>query len=216
MPSARTRPHLLSLVSTRSDSPAPRTDDELIDAVLSGDERVAREFHDRLLPVIERSIHRVLRAPADVHGDLVQIAFEEVVETLFRNKFARACSLKTWADRIASRVALHALRERYRERRTAATTDDEFEPSCLTDAEGQAQTRAQLRWVQEQLAAMKPRRAEVLVLHDFEGYELGEIALMMGISVSSAQSLLVRARRQILREHERRGARARLFRGEVK
>lgn len=213
MPTARTRPYPLTLVATRPSEPAPRTDDELIDAVLAGDERIAREFHDLLLPVIERSIHRVLRTHPSAHGDLVQIAFEQVVETLFRNKFARACSLKTWADRIASRVALHALRERYRERRTASEDDEPVDLVGATDPEGQVQARVQLRWLQAQLAAMKPRRAEVLLLHDLEGYELGEIALLMGISVTSAQSLLVRARRQILREHDRRASRARLFRG---
>jgi DNA-directed RNA polymerase specialized sigma24 family protein len=55
--------------------------------------------------------------------------------------------------------------------------------------------------------AMSPDKAMVLVLHDVLGHELVEIAAMLGISTSAAQSRLVRARRDFA---ERMGPEQRL------
>jgi DNA-directed RNA polymerase specialized sigma24 family protein len=45
---------------------------------------------------------------------------------------------------------------------------------------------------------MSPKKAMVLVLHDVLGHELAEVSVMLGISVSAAQSRLVRGRRDLL------------------
>jgi DNA-directed RNA polymerase specialized sigma24 family protein len=46
---------------------------------------------------------------------------------------------------------------------------------------------------------MSPKKAMVLVLHDVLGHDLTEVSVMLGVSVSAAQSRLVRGRRELLR-----------------
>jgi len=46
---------------------------------------------------------------------------------------------------------------------------------------------------------MKSTHAEAVFLHDVLGHELAEIAIMTQVSVSAAQSRLVRGRRELFR-----------------
>jgi len=184
--------------------PQRRDEGELIDAIQRGDERVAAEIYERLIGVVDRTLYRVLgRREAD-HRDLVQSTFEQVVLTLSTGRFARACSLETWASVLATHIGLKALRSRRREDRDMERTQDpERESSTFfTDAERQLDARAQLFEVRKHLAEMNPNQATTLFLHDGLGHNLSEIALMTGASVAAAQSRLVRGRRELGRRIE--------------
>jgi RNA polymerase sigma-70 factor (ECF subfamily) len=74
---------------------------------------------------------------------------------------------------------------------------DAPDPKVQADAETAASVREQIRLAQGHLTAMKPDRAMALILHDVLGHELAEIAAMLGISISAAQSRLVRGRREL-------------------
>jgi RNA polymerase sigma-70 factor, ECF subfamily len=52
--------------------------------------------------------------------------------------------------------------------------------------------------VRAELARMNPARAQVLVLHEVNGMDLAEIAAVLGISVTAAQSRLSRGRRELM------------------
>ncbi len=67
------------------------------------------------------------------------------------------------------------------------------------DVEGEASARAELERLRIQLSEMKSTHAEAVFLHDVLGHELAEIALMTRVSVSAAQSRLVRGRRELFR-----------------
>src|SRR5688572_12192496 len=104
----------LQAVSTSSVAREALSDEELISAVLAGQDRVTAQLYERLVSVIDKSLYRVFgRREAD-HDDLVQTTFEQVVLTLTRGSYARNCSLKTWAARISVNVGLNALRSRRR------------------------------------------------------------------------------------------------------
>jgi RNA polymerase sigma-70 factor (ECF subfamily) len=186
-------------------SPAERriSDEELIDAVKSGDSRVADDLYRRLAGVVDRTLYKVFGRREPDHDDVMQMAFEQVVITLMREQFARACSLETWAARVASHVGLNALRSRRRERRwldrhsDAAVASERSE--VLHDAEPGLEARSKLNQVRRHLVAMKPDQAETLFLHDGLGHDLAEIALMTGVSVAAAQSRLVRGRKDLFR-----------------
>jgi RNA polymerase sigma-70 factor (ECF subfamily) len=181
-------------------APAP-TDEELIEAVQRGDHRVAGLLYDRLVGVVDHTLFRVFgRREAD-HDDLVQSVFEQIIVTLSRRSYARACSLKTWASSIASHVGFNALRSRRRERRVLdrdASIDNASVPTRV-DTEGTAQARVELDRVRRQLVSMRPEQSQTVFLHDVLGHELAEIALMMRVSVAAAQSRLVRGRRELYR-----------------
>jgi len=91
-------------------------DEHLVAAFEAGARGSGERLYDRLTPVVESTLVRVLGGRGEDHADLVQAAFEQIVRTLLQRKFARRCSLAGWAATIACHVALNALRSRRRER----------------------------------------------------------------------------------------------------
>ena len=178
------------------------SDDEIVAGLLAGKAWAAEQLYDRLHPVVDRALRRVLQSSAD-HDDLIQIVFERIVRTLAERKFAGACSLSTWATAIAAHVGIDALRARVRER--AVVWDDRTRSSEIAarvasgNLERQLEARADIAELQGILAALDPAQAETVLLHDVYGHELSEIAVLMGVSVAAAQSRLVRGRKELLK-----------------
>ena len=209
-PRARPEPKLRVVASAgaeRESEPRQRepSDEELIDAVQRGDHQVASVIYERLVGVVDHTLYRVFGRREVDHDDLVQAAFEQIVVTLSRRSYARACSLRTWASSIASHVGFNALRSRRRERRVLdrESVIDTEPVRAGVDVEGEASARAELERLRIQLSEMKSAHAEAVFLHDVLGHELAEIALMTQVSVSAAQSRLVRGRRELFRRLDR-------------
>lgn len=184
----------------RPAEPPSLSEDELLEGIVRGDDRIATELYRRLLPAVEASLLRVFgRREAD-HEDLVQIVFEQIILTLSRRSYAQACSLKTWASSIAARVALKSLRSRYRQRRVF---DLRAEPEAVSlqrssdDVENNVASRQSVQRLREELSSMAPPKAEAVLLHDVLGHGLLEIAAMTGTSVTAAQTRLSRGRREL-------------------
>lgn len=191
--------------SSGSRSQGPLDDEGLIEAVIRGDTQRAGELHDRLISAIEPALYRVLGRRERDHDDLVQATFEQIVLTLMRGRFARGCSLSTWASAVAAHVAFNALRARRRARRVFDPVEDAAaaaEARMVGDAERDVSVRDQIKGAQAHLTAMNQDRAMVLILHDVLGHELAEIATMLDVSVAAAQSRLVRARRDFRKRTE--------------
>lgn len=185
------------------------SDDALIEAVQRSDDRVASEIYDRLFEVVDRTLHRVMGTRGSDHDDLVQQTFEQIVLTLSRHSFAHLCSLRTWASRVATHVALNALRSRRRER-AVFDKSQELDSSIIgsgRDPHGALHSRLDLGLVRGLLAEMNPVVVEVLLLHDVFGHDVAEIATMMGSSMPAAQSRLFRGRRDLRKRLERAGLR---------
>ena len=178
-------------------SGAEISDAEIIEAVIEGDTRVAGQIHDRLIRVIDHTLYRVFGRREHDHDDLIQASFEQVLRTLTQKTFAGNCSLRTWAGRITTHVALNALRSRQRERRVIHYTDTPPESGPHPQRNTAAEAKMELDHVRRELSLMKPTQAEVLVLHDVHGYRLSEIASMLNLSLSATQSRLVRGRKEL-------------------
>lgn len=175
-------------------------------ALRRGDQWAAVELYERLHPVVERALRRVLRHRVNDYEDLVQSSFERIVRTLAERRFAGACSLATWASAIAAHVAMDWLRARVRERRVfgeqPARDERESAPPEPADPavlERRLEARADVEKLQGMLSRMGDEQAAALVLHDVLGHELSEIAVLTGVSVAAAQSRLVRGRKELLR-----------------
>jgi len=158
--------------------PKPQSsDEELIAGIVQGDDRIALELYHRLLPVVERSLLRVFGRRETDHEDLVQTSFEQIVMTLSKQRYAGACSLKTWASTIAGNVALKALRSRIRRRKVLAPTLEpeaiEERHSLAPNAEQSASMRQDLERVRAELAQLAQPKAEALLLHDVLGHGPG-------------------------------------------
>jgi len=103
------------------------------------------------------------------HDDIMQMAFEQLVQTLVRQRFARACSLETWAARVANYVGLAALRSRRRQRRwldhyAEITTSLADQTILHWNPEPAMEARWTLDRVRRHLVAMKPEQAETVFL----------------------------------------------------
>jgi RNA polymerase sigma-70 factor (ECF subfamily) len=183
------------------------TDEQLVAAVQDGEEQVAAVLYQRLVDVVDKTLYRVFgRREAD-HDDLIQMAFEQIVVTLSKRTFAGACSLRTWASSVTANVALTALRQRARERKVLARdvslSEEALSAPSDVDLEQSVDARGRLARLRMHLVSMKSPYAETVFLHDALGHELAEIAVMTGVSVSAAQSRLIRGRRELRRRLER-------------
>ena len=185
----------------------PASDEELIEAFERGDRVVAEQLYDRLIGVVDGTLYRVLGCRSHDHDDLVQSAFEQIMITLSRRRFARACSLSAWASTVTAHVALNALRSRRRERNVVDRgRDPEFETQrahAVEDVERQAGAREELERLRGHLSDLGDAKATALLLHDVLGHELAEIAVLTGVSVAAAQSRLVRGRKELHRRMSR-------------
>jgi RNA polymerase sigma-70 factor (ECF subfamily) len=190
---------IFRLVVGERSSKVPTSDEEIIDAVQRGEHRVARLLYERLFGVVDATLYRVFgRREAD-HEDMIQAVFEQIVLTLSRRSYAKACSLKTWAASIATHVAFTHLRSRRRERKVVAREleVDTAELPLRTDSEGQACASLELERVRRHLLAMTPKLAHTVFLHDVLGHPLAEVALITSVSAAAATSRLVRGRRTL-------------------
>lgn len=200
-PAPATKAPLRLVTAAQRPSSEELDDEQLILAVQRGDRLVASALYDRLIRVVDHTVYRVFGRREVDHDDLVQMVFEQIIVTLSRRSYARACNLRTWASSIASHVAFNALRSRRRERKVM---DRDAPPDSETyaargDAEREAAVRSDLELVRAVLVEMKPQHAETVFLHDVLGHELAEIALMTRVSVAAAQSRLVRGRKDLHR-----------------
>lgn len=179
--------------------PSPTLDDsQLLAAAKRGDDDAATALHDRLRPVVERAIRRLL-GPADRdHEDLAQHAMIEIVYTI--DRFRGDCPLDAWASTVAAHVVYKHIRRRTTERRifdSMRSTEDDDLPSTSRSLTRETAARSTLRRVFAHLDAMEESKAWTYVLHDVCGYDLREVAQITEVSVAAAQTRLVRGRREL-------------------
>ena len=104
-----------------------------------------------------------------------------------------------WVGLLTARVVYKNLRRRQLDRRIVAETP----PSAAVSSDQPARRvlhRSTIERIRMHLAHLDRARAWAFLLHDVYGYDLREMAQIMGTSVAAAQSRLVRGRRDI---HER-------------
>ena len=181
------------------------TDDEIVAALRRRERWAARALYDECHGIVERTLLRVLRSHDADLGDLLQVCFERLLRTVSRKRFTGAVSLKAWASSTAVHVALDELRRRRRRSHMLHGDYDSLSLVAAADVlpasavERQLEARADATRVQGILMRMKPEQAEAVVLHDVLGHELVEVAALQGVSITAAQSRLVRGRRELLR-----------------
>jgi RNA polymerase sigma-70 factor (ECF subfamily) len=173
-------------------------DSALIAAVRLGTPGISSTLCDRLWPAVERTIRRLLGRSDPDHEDVAQLAMIEIVNTIER--YRGECSLDRWGQTIAAHVVFKHIRRRRLERRlfTGLLVDEPIASPAQT--EQRSVSHDLLARIGDHLDGLRPGRAWTFVLHDVLGYDLEEIADMLGTSVAAAQSRLSRGRREL---HER-------------
>lgn len=196
-----TKRPLLQVVPTTPETPSPLSDEELLEGLARGDAGIGSELCRRLMRVVDGTLYRVLGGRDVDHEDLVQASFEQIVRSLSKGKFARECSLSTWAAAITCNVALHAIRRRRTERKIF---DDAFgfedlthKPASGSDPESQVTSRRELERVRHHLSQMSDKLAQALLLSDVLGCTQSEVASLLDVSVPAAQARLFRGRQEL-------------------
>lgn len=197
------RPRLWVVPPTEEGAPQPRLpsptldDSQLLASIRSGDPDAAAALHDRLRPVVERAIRRLLGRRDRDHEDLTQQAMIEVVYTI--DRFRGDCPLDAWASTVAAHVVYNHIRRRTTERRIfdGARLEDDDAPASLRSLSRDTAARSTLKRVMGHLDAIDEVKAWTYVLHDVCGYDLREVAEITETSVAAAQSRLVRGRREL-------------------
>jgi RNA polymerase sigma-70 factor (ECF subfamily) len=180
---------------------AEPSDEDVIRAFARGDLRDAELLYVRLIGVVDSILYKVLGRREPEHDDLVQAAFEQIIVTLTRKTYAGGCSLAGWAAVIASHIGLNTIRSRKRARRVFAleadTEDVSAEAEGHADVEAQVMARREVDRLRHHLSEMDPGRAQTILVHDVFGHSLTETARLTGVTMSAAQSRLVRGRREL-------------------
>lgn len=172
------------------------SDRALLTAVQRGDGSAARVLYDRLYPVIDHTLRRVLRVRRSDFDDLVQITFERIVRAIAEDRFGGRSALTTWGAAIAGHVAIDFLRRTVREQNMLR---DLQPPASITAPELRMEARSEIRRLHIILARMKPKLVETVLLFDVLGHSLEDVAELTGVSTSAAQSRLYRGRQELLR-----------------
>lgn len=179
-------------------------DRSLVDAIQAGDRTAAAPLYDNLRPSIEQALVRILRDKPPEFEDLMQITFERVIRSISEGKFKGLSQLKTWAYSIAIHVAMDWRRSLAQEQKLLDAVDSlDRQPYDLLP-ERQIEARSEVRRVGDVLRRMKRLNATILVLHDVYDHSVPEVADLLGINVSAAQSRLRRARQELVRRGTKR------------
>jgi RNA polymerase sigma-70 factor (ECF subfamily) len=204
MPSRTQPPSLLRLAKPGERAPARQLGDlEIIEGLRAGRREAALALYELVQPAIDATLTQVLgRADGD-HDDLCQLALIRIVDSVVESRFAGRCALKTWANVIASRLALDELRRRRRERSVLAPEDStgsiEVPAPASSSPERRLSERQALSMLRAALGRLRPAQAEAVLLFDILGHDLREVAELTGMSVAAAQSNVVRGRQELRR-----------------
>lgn len=191
-------PKLRLVVDRGEASGVPPMDDvQLLAAVRAGDGRAAERLYERSRPIVERTLRKLLGRSDPEHQDLFQQAMIEIVRTI--DRYRGECPLDGWIATLAAHLVFKDIRHRKVERRVLSDAMP-YEPIAHDQPAHRAVLRSTIDRVREHLAGMDPGRAWAFLLHDVHGYDLREMAQIMGTSAAAAQSRLVRGRKEL---HER-------------
>jgi RNA polymerase sigma factor (sigma-70 family) len=151
----------------------------------------------RAKPAIGNVVRCILGVNDPEHDDVLQSTVERLLAVL-RAAPRRGRSVVQLAAIIARNVAVDVRRARSRWLRVLSHDEDAIATGATrADPERIASARECLQRFAAALASLRAGSAQVVYAHDVLGHELGEIAVMLGISVAAAQSRLVRGRGRI-------------------
>jgi len=173
-------------------------DSTLLAGLKARDRSLSAAFYDRVRPVLDRTLTRLLGPRDHDYEDIAQRALFELVDTI--DRFRGECPLNAWISIVAARTAFRAIRRRRIERRLFADVELDDAPLVTHGFGNAVAARQAIARVRAELEQMDPNRAWTFLLHDVYGYDLKEVGQITGVSLAAAQSRLVRGRREI---HER-------------
>ena len=167
------------------------SDEMLMAAIASGDQRSLRLLMDRHMTAVIRLSERILLAQSEA-DDIAQEAFFRVWRNAARFDPGRA-RFKTWFYRIVVNLAIDRKRRPVPAPIEAAADQASGAPDALA-AVIEAERR---RNIETALASLPEKQRAAIALFHFEGLSAREAAAAMSMSGKAFESLLTRARRAL-------------------
>lgn len=169
-------------------------DMKLASRIAAGDMNAFSEFYSLYYRRIYALCFRMSRNRTEAE-DLTHDVFVHVYRKI--NGYRGQSALMTWLHRVTiNKVLMHFRRKEARpdEVSTEEETADRLAFSATSRSHVNTPARVEL---EKEIAALPPGYRMVLLLHDVEGYEHGEIATIAGISIGTSKSQLHKARRKL-------------------
>ena len=166
----------------------------LVDRCLTGEPAATRELFRRHRARVHSCLFRVLGTNRDM-DDLLQEAFIQVFQSL-RGWRAEA-SLATWIDRLSVRVAYRYLSQRGRRIATDPLVDEDVVAGGEEPGARRQLARDGVKQLYAVLDELSPAARLAFTLHEIDGRPLGEVAALVGSSVTATKLRVWRARKKV-------------------
>ena len=170
------------------------TDDELLGALRTGDDRALAQLLERHAPAIHRFGVKMCRDPEDAK-DVMQDTLLAAARGL--RDFRGGASLSTWLFTVARSFCIKKRRRRVGDPGELLSLDagDAGDVRAPTPPPDElAATHEIGAALDAAIGALEPMYREVLVLRDVEGLTAQEVATVLGVGVDAVKSRLHRAR----------------------
>jgi RNA polymerase sigma-70 factor, ECF subfamily len=177
-----------------------RSDVQLMLGVKQGDEGSFELLLQRYRRPLCHFLNRMVRDSAQAE-DLAQEVFLRVYRA--RREYEPSAKFTTWLFRIATNLALNALRDgRHRQSEISldapAETEDGSEmkldvPDGAPVVEQELVDRVRVAQIRRAIFALPEKQRAAVLLHKYQELDYDEIARILGCSVSALKSLLFRA-----------------------
>lgn len=180
---------------------AERTDRQLVDVVLAGDETAFEQLFDRHKHMVAKLAGRYFRQPEDAE-EILQITFAKAFVELEKFRGNHEFSLAGWLRRIAVNACIDVLRSRKRKPEDLCCELNEAETAAIAtvSASGKRTSEAVLAdrdLVHKLLANLDPHDRAILQMLYTEEMSVAEIGKVFGWSVSKVKIRAWRSRRSL-------------------
>ena len=178
----------------RVEDPGQGIDVALVGQAVRGELAAFNQLVERHQDHLFALVYRLV-PDRDQAADAVQEAFLSA----YRNLASfRGGSVKSWLGRIAINAAMDIQRARRRRpsQPNPELEDESWQPPAESDVEPEHQALAveRSRVLAAALAALPFDQRNCIVLYDVDGYDYGDIARIMGVSVGTVKSRIHRGR----------------------
>lgn len=176
-----------------------RSDDELLALYRAGSDEAFGVLHDRYRGRLFAYVRQTLKhAPRQDAEDVLQEVFVRAFGALRHHD--RPLNLRAWLYRVAHNRCIDHMRSQ----RPPSVEIFEARRMPAHDPLEEAQRRADARGLIQDLARLPEQQRSALVLRELDGMSFAELAATLEVTVSSAKSLLSRARRTVASSGDRR------------
>jgi RNA polymerase sigma-70 factor, ECF subfamily len=170
----------------------------LIDKILEGDQLAFKELVERYQTMVINTCIGFLHDKQDAE-DIAQEVFIEVYNSL--TNFRKEAKLSTWMYRISVNKSLNFLRSKKRRQWILNFEDalglgrsDQIEPSEMRQPGVEMESKEEAMLLHKTISSLTENQRIAFILSKYENLSYSKIADVMGVSVSSVESLIHRAK----------------------